>query len=112
MWEQSAPPAWAVGAAIGGVLLMLAPRGTPGRWLGAAGLIPLFVTVPSELEPGALQVTVLDVGQGVATVVRTANHALLYDAGPAIRAAGRQRQPRRSCRFCAQPALRASMRWS
>ena len=40
--------------------------------------------VPSALEPGALQVTVLDVGQGVATVVRTANHALLYDAGPAF----------------------------
>ena len=55
-----------------------------GRWLGAAGLLPLFVTVPSALEPGALQVTVLDVGQGVATVVRTANHALLYDAGPAF----------------------------
>jgi competence protein ComEC len=82
VWEQSAPPAWAVGTATCGVLLMLAPRGTPGRWLGAAGLIPLFVTVPSELEAGALRMTVLDVGQGVATVVRTANHALLYDAGP------------------------------
>src|SRR6185295_689434 len=32
----------------------------------------------------AVQVTVLDVGQGLATVVRTANHALLYDAGPAF----------------------------
>ena len=26
--------------------------------------------------------TVLDVGQGVATVVRTAGHVLLYDTGP------------------------------
>ncbi len=26
----------------------------------------------------------LDVGQGVAAVVRTANHALLYDTGPAF----------------------------
>ncbi len=41
VWEQRAPPAWAVVAAICGALLMLlAPRGMPGRWLGAAGLLP------------------------------------------------------------------------
>jgi competence protein ComEC len=84
VWEQRAPPAWAVATAICGVLLMLAPRGFPGRWLGAGGLVPLFAVAPSVLEPGALQVTVLDVGQGVATVVRTANHVLLYDTGPAF----------------------------
>jgi competence protein ComEC len=84
VWEQRAPPAWAVAAAVCGVLLLLAPRGLPGRWLGAAGLVPLFAVVPSVIEPGAVQVTVLDVGQGLATVVRTANHALLYDAGPAF----------------------------
>jgi competence protein ComEC len=83
VWEQRAPPPWAVAAGICGVLLLLAPRGFPGRWLGAAGLVPLFAVAPSALEPGALQVTVLDVGQGGATVVRTSNHALLYDAGPA-----------------------------
>ena len=83
VWEQHAPPAWAVVAATCGVLLMLAPRGLPGRWLGAAGLSALRRS-SAALEPGALQVTVLDVGQGVATVVRTANHALLYDAGPAF----------------------------
>jgi competence protein ComEC len=84
VWEQRAPPAWAVAAAICGVLLMLAPRGFPGRWLGAAGFVPLFAVAPSVLEPGALQVTILDVGQGAATVVRTANHVLLYDTGPAF----------------------------
>ena len=84
VWEQRAPPAWAVVAATCGALLMLAPRGTPGRWLGIAGLLPLIAAAPAALQPGALQVTVLDVGQGVAAVVRTAHHTLLYDTGPAF----------------------------
>jgi competence protein ComEC len=71
-------------AATCGALLALAPRGTPGRWLGIAAMLPLFAVAPAALQPGALHVTVLDVGQGVAAVVRTANHALLYDAGPAF----------------------------
>jgi len=83
VWEQRAPPGWAVVAAMCGALLLLAPRGTPGRWLGFAGMLPLLVVAPAALQPGALQVTVLDVGQGVAAVVRTANHTLLYDTGPA-----------------------------
>jgi competence protein ComEC len=33
---------------------------------------------------GALHVAVLDVGHGVAVVVRTARHALLYDTGPSF----------------------------
>src|SRR5262249_1581374 len=84
VWEQHAPPTWAVVAATCGALLMLAPRGTPGRWLGAVGLVPLVAVVPAALLPGALHVTVLDVGQGVAAVVRTANHTRLYDTGPAF----------------------------
>ena len=52
------------------------------RWLGLAAFMPMFLLEPSRPEPGAMQVAVLDVGQGLAVVVRTANHALLYDAGP------------------------------
>ena len=35
--------------------------------------------------PGGFELQVLDVGQGLAVVVRTSRHALLYDAGPAVR---------------------------
>jgi competence protein ComEC len=84
VWEQGAPPGWAVVLATCGALLLLAPRGLPGRWLGAVGLLPLVAVAPAAPVPGALRVSVLDVGQGVAAVVRTANHALLYDAGPAF----------------------------
>jgi competence protein ComEC len=84
VWEQRAPPAWAVIVGTCGALLALAPRGLPGRWLGLAGMLPLFFAASPALPTGALQVTVLDVGQGIATLVRTANHALLYDTGPSF----------------------------
>ena len=82
VWEQRAPPAWTVIVAIAGIALLLAPRGLPGRWLGAIALLPLFTVAPPPLPAGEVEIVALDVGQGNAVVVRTAGHALLYDAGP------------------------------
>ena len=62
---------------------MLLPRGAPARYTGAILLVPLFVVAPAPLAPGSALVTFLDVGQGLATVVRTADHSLVYDSGPA-----------------------------
>lgn len=69
----------------GGVLLLLAPRGVPGRWLGLLLLLPLVTRVPDRPAPGAFELTLLDVGQGLSVVVRTARHVLVYDAGPRYR---------------------------
>ena len=65
-----------------GIALILLPRGLPGRWL--APLLLLALVLPNERppDPGAYRLTVLDVGQGLAVVVQTAGHALLYDTGP------------------------------
>ena len=82
VWQQHAPPAWAVIVAVAAVALLLAPRGTPGRWLGLVGLLPLFAVAPAPLRAGDVEIVMLDVGQGVSALVRTARHALLYDAGP------------------------------
>jgi len=82
VWQQHAPPAWAIVAGLIGVLWLLAPRGLPGRGLGIAWLLPLFLVVPLLPPPGAFRVTVLDVGQGLAVLVQTHAHALLYDTGP------------------------------
>ena len=41
-------------------------------------------SVPPAPAPGEAWITTLDVGQGLAVLVRTANRALLYDAGPAF----------------------------
>jgi competence protein ComEC len=70
--------------ALFGALWVLAPRGFPGRWLGLVAFLPLVVVKASGPAPGELWVEVLDVGQGLSTVVRTHRHALLYDAGPAF----------------------------
>lgn len=84
VWQQHAPAAWAVPIALCGAVWMLLPRGFPARWVGAMGMLPLFLWAPPQLLPGELQLAVLDVGQGLAVVVRTRGHALLYDAGPAF----------------------------
>jgi competence protein ComEC len=39
---------------------------------------------PAAIRAGDVEIVVLDVGQGLSAVVRTARHALLYDAGPAF----------------------------
>ena len=84
VWQQHAPPAWTVVVAVLGVTWMLLPRGFPARSIGAAALLPLFLVEPPPLAAGALRLAVLDVGQGLAIVAQTRNHALLYDAGPAF----------------------------
>jgi competence protein ComEC len=45
-------------------------------------MLPMFTVAPAGPRPGELWLDVLDVGQGHAAVVRTAGHALLFDAGP------------------------------
>jgi competence protein ComEC len=81
-WQQAAPPMWAMLLAMLGVLWMLLPRGFPQRWLGLVLLLPLFFVQTPKIADGAMQVAVLDVGQGLAVVIKTANHTFLYDAGP------------------------------
>ncbi len=82
-WQQAVPPAWSVVLAMAGVLWLLAPRGVPARWVGLVLFLPALVVAPPRPPPGEAWVTTLDVGQGLAVVVRTAGHTLLYDAGPA-----------------------------
>ena len=48
-------------------------------------LVPLLLGNPARLAPGDFTLTTLDVGQGLAVVVQTGSHALLFDAGPRFR---------------------------
>jgi competence protein ComEC len=85
-WTQHNPPLWTLGAALVGVLLLLAPRGIPTRWLGLVWLLPMFLVRPELPAPGEARVTLLDVGQGLAVVVQTASHTLVYDTGARLSA--------------------------
>ncbi len=80
LWPPLPMPAL-VAAAVG-VLIVLLPRGFPGRWLGLLWCLPAVLYRPLLPLPGAFTATVLDVGQGLAVVVRTRHHALVYDSGP------------------------------
>lgn len=80
-FTQSQPSWWALVFAIPGILLLFAPKGMPSRWLGFVMLFPLVFTEAHKIPVGTVKLTVLDVGQGLSTVVQTASHALVYDTG-------------------------------
>jgi competence protein ComEC len=82
MLETHAPASWTIALALVGCAWLLAPRGVPLRSLGLLWMLPMLVLVPSRPAQGAAWVDVLDVGHGLAVVVRTARHTLVYDAGP------------------------------
>ena len=65
-----------------GLMWGLLPRGWPARWLGLLLCLPLLWYRPPQPEPGQAWFTLLDVGQGLAAVVRTQRHVLVFDTGP------------------------------
>lgn len=89
-WVAAWQPAWVPPALpIGpwllvclGALLLLLPGGVPLRSLGAVMLLALWAPKP-PVPHGQVEVWQLDVGQGLAVLLRTRHHTLLYDAGPA-----------------------------
>jgi competence protein ComEC len=83
VWRAPAPQAWVFALGLGGTLWMLMPRGWPHRWAGAVALLPMLLQLPDHPRAGTLRVTVFDVGQGMALLVETERHRLLYDTGPA-----------------------------
>lgn len=82
VWTAPAPPLWAAATAAVGVAVLLLPRGVAGRWAGAFLVLPAALWPPGRPAEGDARVTVLDVGQGLAVLVQTRDHALLYDPGP------------------------------
>lgn len=81
-WLPSNLPLWAWFLAVSGALLLLLPAGVPLRLPGIALLLPALFLPAQQLDDERADVWVLDVGQGLAVLVRTREHALLYDAGP------------------------------
>jgi competence protein ComEC len=95
VWEPvmvtTTPTVLGIALALLGLIWLFAPRGWPMRLLGMLLCLPLLLpqiagyvgqsaTQPSH---GQLEMIVLDVGQGLAVVLRSRQHVLVYDAGPA-----------------------------
>ena len=85
VWYLPEPPLVAILLAGVGVVSALWPPPWPLRWLSLGMLAGLMAAGGGTVPPGSLRVTVLDVGQGLAVLLQTAGHTLLYDTGPAFR---------------------------
>lgn len=79
-WYQFVPMGDVFIACIGIVILLL-PRGFPGRVFGFIGLLPMFFYQPKTPVVGDVWVSMLDVGQGLSAIVQTHQHVLVFDTG-------------------------------
>ena len=79
--HQAAPTLWTFAAGLAGTIILLLPAGIPWRWLGVLWLLPLLLPIRNAPAEGAFWFTLLDVGQGLAAVVHTRKHTLVYDTG-------------------------------
>lgn len=84
VWYFAALPSWSLLALTLGAGLLVLPGLWLSRVLGTVLCLQALVVQPPRPEEGQFELAVLDVGQGLATVVRTREHALVYDAGPAF----------------------------
>ncbi|WP_426202945.1 DNA internalization-related competence protein ComEC/Rec2 [Pseudomonas sp. TWP3-1] len=81
-WVAETIPWWVWALGCLGTVLLLLPRGVPLRPLGWPMLLLLALPPRERLAEGMADVWQLDVGQGLAILIRTRHHTLLYDAGP------------------------------
>jgi competence protein ComEC len=77
------PSLLAVLLALAGAFWILLPRSSPGKPLAALLWLPLLWPAINRPAHGEVDLMLMDVGQGLSLLVRTNNHTLLYDAGPA-----------------------------
>jgi competence protein ComEC len=84
LWWLPESPWYALPLALAGGFWLLLPRGVPGKELALLLWLPLLWP-DRQLPPfGDAELVVLDVGQGLSILIRTAHHNLLYDMGPAM----------------------------
>lgn len=82
VWYAPAAPWWAGWAGVLGAAVLVLRWPWPVRLLAVPLLLPVMAWQAPRPPHGQLEVLAMDIGQGNAVLVRTAEHALLYDAGP------------------------------
>lgn len=84
LWYLPEASPAAVLLALAAAAWWLMPRGTPGKLLASVLWLPLLWPDTHAPAAGEVELTAVDVGQGLSVLVRTRSHALLYDMGPAV----------------------------
>jgi len=85
VWYFPTPSLAAFTALVVGCALLVVPAIWPVRAMAVLLCLPAIFEPPPRPAPGAFNLDVLDVGQGLGVVVRTHRHTLVYDTGPAFR---------------------------
>ena len=83
----AAPLALLVAAVAAAMAAVIVP-GRQARWLATVLLAATLWRPAPAPAPGGFELVVLDVGQGLAAVVRTARRTLVFDTGPRWRGGG------------------------
>jgi competence protein ComEC len=68
--------------AIAGAAVVLLPRGFPGRYAGFLLMLPMISPAGPSLAKAESRIDIMDVGQGLAVLLSTYDHLILYDTGP------------------------------
>lgn len=75
---------WILALALVGAVWVLVPKPWPARWVGLLGFAPIWLWDSPKPSANEVWLTMLDVGQGLAIVIQTANHEMVYDTGVRI----------------------------
>ena len=84
-WGVASLPAWGWVVLVVGAVAAMLPLPVPGRVAGALMVAALCAWRAAPPASGSAHFALLDVGQGLAAVVETRRHLLVYDTGPAFR---------------------------
>ena len=84
VWHVPQPSLPVFAAVLIGATLLILPAVWPLRVAGAVLCLPMVCYRSPTPAMGTFELTVLDVGQGLSTVVRTHSHTLVHDTGPAF----------------------------
>ncbi len=76
-WQQMLS-VWQLLLVLLAMLLLLAPRGVPARYLGIFILLPALFVLPEPIAKGDAKITMLDSRYGEAITVQTQHHSLLF----------------------------------
>jgi len=88
LWTAPTPSVAVFVLALIGSVIVVIPRSASypwlsrWRWLALLAWLPMFFIRPSQPAPGEVWLTAFDIGQGMALLVETREHRLLYDTGP------------------------------
>ncbi len=88
LFAPPAAPGWLLLAALGASLAAVVLPARGPRTLAAVLLCACLWRPAAAPAAGAFELTVLDVGHGLATVVRTATRTLVFDTGPSWQGGG------------------------